>query len=113
MYELYQMMPIIPLYDIGGNWGSTVGGPPDLGNVTNPVAMQRSTKDNRHNAWDINGNVYAEVDFLSHFTVRTSFGGTVDNQYYQNFYPIRYWEPNSVGLPNSYSESASYGTSYT
>ena len=112
MDELYQTIPIIPLYDIKGNFGGTFGGP-DLGSRLNPVASQKSTINNRHNTWDIIGNVYAEVDFLKHFTVHTSFGGTIDNQYAQSFYFTPYWIPNYFTDPNSYSEAASYNTSST
>ncbi len=31
------------------------------------------------------GNVFAEVDFAKHFTIRSSFGGNVDNYYYNSF----------------------------
>ena len=41
----------------------------------NPYANIYRTKDNRSNHWNITGNVYAEVDFLKHLTIRTSFGG--------------------------------------
>lgn len=113
MYELYQMLPIVPVYDIMGNFGSTVAGPAEIGISSNPVARQRSQLNDRHNTWDIVGNTYAEVDFLRHFTARTSFGGTIHNQYDQVFSMSQYWEPNYFTQPNSYSESAGYGSSST
>ena len=113
VWELYQMMPIIPVYDIKGNFGSTVGGPGEIGNSVNPVAIQKATVDNRHNTWDIVGNAYAEVDILKHFTARTSFGGTIHYNYDQAFTPVQYWSPNYLNIPNSYSESSGYGSSST
>ena len=113
IYELYQMLPIIPVYDIKGNFGSTVGAPAEAGISSNPLARQTSQKDDKHNTWDIVGNAFAEVDFLRHFTARTSFGGTIHNAYNQVFSPNQYWEPNYYTQPNSYSENAGYGSSWT
>ncbi len=113
IYELYQMLPIIPVHDIMGNFGSTVGAPAEAGISSNPLARQTSQKDDKHNTWDVVGNAYAEVDFLHHFTARTSFGGTIHNSYNQVFSPNQYWEPNYYTQPNSYSESSGYGSNWT
>lgn len=113
IYELYQMLPIIPAHDIKGNFGSTVAAPAEAGISSSPLARQTSQKDDKHNTWDVVGNAYAEVDFLNHFTARTSFGGTIHNSYNQVFSPNQYWEPNYYTQPNSYSESSGYGSSST
>jgi TonB-linked SusC/RagA family outer membrane protein len=109
----YLMSPIIPVYDIMGNWGGTWDGPELGANPTNPVANQARTVNDRDNNWDIIGNVFAEVDFLKHFTVRTSFGGVIDNQYYFNFNFNQYNEKQGHMGENSFSENAAYNTSYT
>ena len=109
----YLMSPIIPVYDIMGNWGGTWDGPELGANPTNPVANQARTVNDRNNTWDIVGNVFAEVDFLKHFTARTSFGGTIDNQYYFNFSFNQYNEKQGHMGENSFSENAAYNTSYT
>ncbi|HTF27493.1 MAG TPA: TonB-dependent receptor plug domain-containing protein, partial [Flavitalea sp.] len=80
----YREMPIIPVYDIRGNYGGTFAGP-ELGASSNAVAVQQNTRNNKFNSWDVVGNVFAEVDFLKHFTARTSFGGTIENTYNTNF----------------------------
>lgn len=111
MANLYKMMPIVPVYDIGGNYGGTYAGP-ELGSDANPVATQYRRYNNRVNNWAINGNVYAEADFLQHFTARTSFGGVIDNGYTQNFNFTAYNDKQGYNNPNSYNENASYaGTS--
>ena len=69
----YRMPGIVPVYDIKGNFAG--GGSQSLGNAPNPVAIMERTKNNKGNAWQVSGNLFAEVDFLKHFTVRTSFGG--------------------------------------
>lgn len=110
--QLYQMLPFVPVYDIKGNFGGTFGGP-ELGSRYNPVATLESTRNNRRNIWDIIGNVYAEVDFLRHFTVRTSIGGTIDNQYTQAFSFSPYWSPTDYTSLNGYSEGALYNSNST
>lgn len=110
MAELYQMLPMVPLYDIKGNFAGTSGGP-DLGSRYNPVADQLNTGNNRYNTWGIAGNTYAQVDFLKHFNIRTSFGGNISNSYAQDFSFVDYWNAASPKVPvNRYTESASYST---
>jgi TonB-linked SusC/RagA family outer membrane protein len=110
MADLYKMEPIIPLYDIKGNFGGTFAGP-ELGSDANPVALQRNTTNNRRRIWDAVGNVYAEVDFLKHFTARTSLGGTIDQMNSQTFNFRAYWDKQGFASPNSYNEGSSYSTS--
>jgi len=74
--------------------------------------MYRS-KDNKVNNWDITGNVFAEVDFLRHFTARTSFGGLIDNQYQYNFNYVGYENAEGNTGDNSFSEGGSYNSSWT
>ncbi|MEP7253423.1 MAG: SusC/RagA family TonB-linked outer membrane protein, partial [Ginsengibacter sp.] len=53
---------IIPVYDIMGNFAGTKS--QGLGNAQNAYANIFRSKDNKNNNWDIQGNVFAEVDFL-------------------------------------------------
>lgn len=107
-----QMLPIIPVYDIMGNFGGTFAGPSELGSNNNPVSIQKRTANNRTQFWDVIGNIYAEVDFLQNFTARTSFGGSIDNQYFSNFNFNQYNDRNSNLGTNNYNENARYdGTS--
>ena len=101
--------PIIPLYDAGGGFGGTSGS--ELGNSSSPLANQVRSKDNRNNDWVIQGNVFAEVDFLKHFTARTLFGGNLDNNYgyYHNY---QTYENKENGTNNSYGEYSNYYTNY-
>lgn len=105
----YRNMPVIPVYDIKGNYGGTFTGP-ELGSSSNPVAVQKNTVNNKSNTWDIVGNIFAEVDFLKHFTARTSIGGTIDNQYYTNFTFTPYNNSEGNTNPNSFAESALYNS---
>lgn len=109
--NIYSEQPIIPVRDIEGNWAGTFNGP-ELGSFHNPVSDQARSANNRYNAWDILGNVYGEVDFLRHFTARTSFGGTIDNQYSYAFTSNLYNEKESHNSVNSYREDAQYNSTW-
>lgn len=110
--NVYRMMPIVPVYDIKGNFGGTFAGP-ELGAHNNPVAIQKRTVNDRNKSWNIIGNAYAEADFLSHFTARTSIGGTVSNFFVQNFTFTPYEASQGNANPNNYSENASYRNNLT
>ncbi len=69
---LYRIQPIIPVYDIRGNFAGTSG--PDLDNSRNPVAELDRNKDNVNKNIRLFGNAYAEVDILKNLTARTQFG---------------------------------------
>ena len=101
--------PIIPIYDAGGGFGGTSG--TELGNASNPFANQTRAKDNQNKDWQIQGNVFAEVDFLKHFTAKTLFGGNLDNNYgfYHNY---RSYENKENGSNNGYGEYASYTSNW-
>lgn len=106
--ESYRMPSIIPVYDIMGNYAGTKSG--GLSNAANPVAIQQRQADNKGNDWEINGNVFAEVDFLKHFTARTSFGGTVDNYYYYYFSYTAYENAEGNTSPNAFTEGSGFNS---
>ena len=68
----YRIQPIIPVYDVAGNFAGTKGG--DLDNARNPVAALYRIKDNVNKNVRLFGNVYAELDLLPGLTAKTSFG---------------------------------------
>ena len=106
----YREKPIIPVYDIMGNFAGSFGS--DLGNAKNPVALAERLKNNRGVSSRFFGNVFAEIDFLKNFTFRTSFGG----QYYSNsFNSFQFPEyENSENLTvNSYTEAAATNYNWT
>ena len=107
----YREDAIIPVYDITGNFAGTKS--QDLGNARNPYADIYRTKDNRGYNWVTSGNVFAEVDFLKHFTARTSFGGVLSNGYGYNFNYVGYENAEGNTGSNSFGEDANYNTSWT
>jgi len=108
----YRMEPQIPVYDIKGNYGGTYDGVTQLGNANNPVAIQNSTINDADKSWNLEGNIYAEIDFLKHFTVRSNIGGTVYNYTYANITPNPYWSGEGHGNDNSFSEGYGFGSHY-
>lgn len=107
----FRESPIIPIYDIVGNYAGTKS--QDLGNAQNPYANVARTANNKSNNWSVSGNVFAEVDILKHFTARTSFGGGFDNSYSYNFNYTGYENAEGNTSANSFSENASYNSSWT
>ncbi|WP_221284747.1 TonB-dependent receptor [Mucilaginibacter sp. SP1R1] len=100
--------PIIPVYDIAGNYAGSYG--TGLGDSNNPVAIQNRTKTSGLINYRLLGNVFAEADLAKGLTARTSFGGDIVNSNGHNFtYPT--YENVENSQTNSYSENSS--TSYT
>jgi len=106
----YRLDPMIPVYDIRGNWGGTRA--PQLGNATNPVADRTRSRDDRGNNLGLFGNMFLEVDFLRHFTARTSFGGNY-NDYNYRFYTYRTYERSENNSGNAYGEGFGTGRTWT
>lgn len=73
----YRSQPIIPVYDIRGNFAGTQA--PSLGNSQNPVAILERNRNNNSRNTRISGNMFAELDFLDAFTIRSNFGGNLTN----------------------------------
>lgn len=79
----YRMQPIIPVHDIAGNFAGTQA--PSLGNAQNPVAILERNRNNNSRTSRIFGNVFAELDLLDVFTIRSNFGGNFFNTNGQAF----------------------------
>lgn len=106
----YRMHPIVPVYDIKGNFAGTKS--TDVGNARNPLALLVRNKDDINKDVRLLGNAYAEVDILKNLTARTSFG--VDYTIY-NFrdYSIRDIESASANASNSLNVTNNYEWSWT
>ena len=107
----YRESAIIPVYDIMGNFAGTKS--QGLGNARNPYADIYRTKDNKGYNWGITGNVYAELDFLKHFTARTSFGGVMDLNHNYSFGYVGYENAEGNTGANSFNEGGGYNTNWT
>lgn len=110
----YREMPIIPAYDIAGNYGGTydvTAGEP-LGNSQSPLAFQSYQATNRAHFVTVQGNIYAEADVARYFTLHTSFGGNLYNQYYWNLTYNPYQDYESHANPNGASENEQMSSQY-
>jgi len=106
----FREQPIIPIYDIKGNYAGNYGG--TLGDAHNPFAIQQRTKNDRNQSNRLYGNVYAEADIIKGLTVRSSFGGSVINSRSHAFsYPT--YEDQENQLTNNYTENSAYTNTWT
>ena len=79
--QTFRPMSLIPVFTIReGDYAGTAGGSGfgTWGNAKNPVAVLERNRSNRNNNVNLFGNLYAEIDFAKHFTVRSSFGGNIN-----------------------------------
>lgn len=107
-----RMQPIVPVYDIKGNWAGTRGS--NLGNAGNPVADRyRDAETKKDTKVGIIGNFYAEVDFLKYFTARTNFGIDFGANANSGFGLPRYETSEGRGGTGGYYENMSNGYSLT
>ncbi len=106
----YRAQPIIPVYDIGGNFAGTLGS--NLGNANNPVGQLVRNKNNGYKDLRIFGNTYAEIDILKNLTAKTSFGvdATVSAGKYYNPVEVELAHGTNV---NDLSETRSYSYAWT
>lgn len=102
----YREMPIIPIFDVKGNYGGGYDGPggEPLGNGSNAYAIMQREKNNQAHFMIIEGTAYAEADFLQHFTARTAFGGRVWNEYFWQYTYNPYEDYESHTNPNGSTE---------
>lgn len=109
--QAINQLPIFPIYDIAGNYAGPITGPGSygLGDWGNSKADVDLTKNNRARNYNIIGNAYAEVDFLRHFTVRTSVGISANNFYNQKYQYNKYWTA-SGGGNNALNESSGFSS---
>ncbi|MBZ5856461.1 SusC/RagA family TonB-linked outer membrane protein [Flavihumibacter profundi] len=104
--------PIIPVYDIKGNWAGTRGS--NLGNAGNPVADRyRNAENGKSSRVGVIGNVYAEIEFAKHFAFRSNFG--IDwNTYDGHMFNVPHYESSEGrGGTGSYNEDMNWGYQMT
>lgn len=107
----YREQPIIPVYDVMGNFAGTHA--EGLGNPENPVANAYRTRNNDYKNNRLFGNMYAEVDvWEDRITLRTSFGGEYFSGSGHSFiYPA--YENSENATTNQYNADSYYGYNYT
>lgn len=106
---LYEVSPLIPVQDEGGNWaGSVVGG---LNDGPNPLGFLFRQKDNRRKTYTTTGNVFAEVSPITGLKIKTLFGYDIRNG--KNFSPqLPAWEDTNGARSTQLSEGNSNNTQW-
>ena len=79
----YRMQPIVPVYDIQGNFAGTRA--PGTGNAANPVAQLSHAQNNDGKWFRALGNVYAEATIRTGLTFKTLFGYNVGQWNAKNY----------------------------
>jgi TonB-dependent starch-binding outer membrane protein SusC len=94
------MHPIIPVYDIQGNFA----GAKAISNGSNPVAAQFRNKDNGTTTYKVFGNFFGELAITNYLKFKSNFGVDYANWVYTGF---NYGTPENrePTLNNSFSEN--------
>ena len=107
---VYRQQPIIPVYDIAGNFGGNFGAP--LGNASNPVAQRERTLNDTGENSRIFGNIFAEYDVLENVTFRSNFGGSYGTSNW-SWFQFPQYENAENAVVNLYGDGAWNGKNWT
>ncbi|MFY9151633.1 MAG: TonB-dependent receptor [Prolixibacteraceae bacterium] len=103
--QAYRMQPIVPVYDIMGNFAGTKG--ENLGNGANPVAIATRNKDNWRTDLRVLGNAYVKIDFTKDLSFKSLLGVDLTNTRSKTFTirDIEFFEAKST---NRLDENSNY-----
>jgi len=104
------MHSIIPVRDIRGNFAGTAA--PGLGTAQNPVALRERTRNDDQQTRRLFGNIFAELDVLQNFTLRTSFGADLSSGYLEEFQFPSYEEA-QTNTSNSFTKETRSSQEWT
>jgi len=92
----YRMQPIVPVYDIAGNFAGTRA--PGTGNAGNPVAQLAHAQNNDGKYLRVLGNIYGEATLMKGLTFKSLFGYNMGQWNAKNYTIPTYEnaEPNKV-----------------
>jgi len=102
----YRMQPIVPVYDIQGNFAGTRA--PGTGNAANPVAQLAHAQNNDGKYLRVLGNIFGEATIMKGLTFKSLFGYNIGQWNAKNYtMPTNEnAEPNKVaglGVDSNYS----------
>lgn len=107
----YREQPIIPVYDVGGNFAGTHA--EGLGNPQNPVAVAHRTRNNEFTNSRLFGNLFAEIDLWENrILFKTSIGGELYSGSGNSFTYPQYENSENTTF-NQYNADSYYGYNYT
>ncbi|TVR71219.1 MAG: TonB-dependent receptor [Marinilabiliales bacterium] len=104
--QAYRSQPIIPVYDIEGNFAGSRA--PGMGNSGNPVAMLYRARNDGGDWFRILGNIFAEADLYEGLSFRSTMGYNYGqwNGWWANIANFEHSEPNRIdgfNRSNNYS----------
>ncbi|MBW6536911.1 MAG: TonB-dependent receptor [Mariniphaga sp.] len=103
--QAYRAQPIIPVYDIAGNFAGSRA--PTMGNAANPVSVAYRARNNNGKYVRILGNAFAEITFMEGLTLRSLFGYNWGQWNYKG-YSIPNPEFSEPQLVNGMNASSNY-----
>jgi TonB-linked SusC/RagA family outer membrane protein len=104
------MQPVVPIYDIAGNFASGKAGL--LGNNTNPLKIAWAGRFDRNTNDRALGNVFAAFAVTPDVSARTRFSFNLGQGSFKGFNPTTF-ENSEPGTVNSLNENNSRSTSWT
>lgn len=108
--QAYRMQPIVPVYDIMGNFAGSKA--PNTGNGQNPLAQLYRARDNNNATVRFLGSIYGEANFLKMFRFRSQFGMDYNN-FYNFFFNNINPEHSEGGFNTGYGVRSGYGYTWT
>ncbi|NQU53889.1 MAG: TonB-dependent receptor, partial [Bacteroidetes bacterium] len=102
----YRMQPIVPVYDVMGNYAGTRA--EGTGNSQNPIHLLDANKDDLTKRMNISGNTYVKINIMEGLSVRSLLGVNYSTRHSRNpgFVEVAHAER---GKYASLSEGAGFG----
>jgi TonB-linked SusC/RagA family outer membrane protein len=107
---LYMLSPLLPKYDIDGNFAGT-NGAPILGNTANPYTARENSLADKSYSQSLVGSAYAEATILKGLTYTNQIGFQFFPNEFHGYYPTAYQEPVPI-TSNGVNEGGSYTTDW-
>jgi TonB-dependent starch-binding outer membrane protein SusC len=104
------MQPIVPVYDIAGNFGGARGVP--AVNSSNPLKNAYDEKDNINKDNQVFGNVFGGLDITPQFALKTSLGFDLRQNSFAGYFAITP-QNNEASFSNSIGENNYQQTDWT
>lgn len=106
--QSFTQQPIIPVYDIAGNFA----GPKGIGSGYNPVAVQKRSRNDRTRDNRMFGSAFAELDLLGSITLRTSLGTDIASRESRDFNYPEYERAENI-TQSSFQTSSNFSYNWT
>jgi len=107
---LYILSPLLPKYDIAGNFAGT-NGALILGNTDNPYTARVNSLADKNYSQSIIGSAYAEADIIKGLTYTNQIGFQFFPDESRSYTPVEYQEPVPIAT-NIFSEGGNYSTDW-